>query len=50
MAQIELHLDFKDFLRLLNSHGVDYLSLEDLKTNKQVCGRYKDLEDLKHLP
>ena len=25
MARIELHPDFKDFLRLLNSHGVEYL-------------------------
>lgn len=25
MALIELHPDFKDFLRLLNSHGVEYL-------------------------
>ena len=25
MAAIELHPDFKDFLRLLNSHGVEYL-------------------------
>ncbi len=25
MAQIELHPDFKDFLRLLNSLGVKYL-------------------------
>lgn len=25
MAQIELHPDFKDFLRLLNSHRVEYL-------------------------
>jgi predicted nucleotidyltransferase len=25
MAEIELHPDFKDFLRLLNSHGVEYL-------------------------
>ena len=25
MAQIELHPDFKDFFRLLNSHGVKYL-------------------------
>ena len=25
MAQIELHPDFKDFLRLLNSQGVEYL-------------------------
>ena len=25
MAEIELHPDFKDFLRLLNSHGVKYL-------------------------
>jgi predicted nucleotidyltransferase len=25
MAEIELHPDFKDFLRLLNSYGVEYL-------------------------
>ncbi|MBC8420891.1 MAG: hypothetical protein H8E10_20110 [Desulfobacterales bacterium] len=25
MAEIELHPDFKDFLRLLNSHAVEYL-------------------------
>jgi len=25
MDKIELHPDFKDFLRLLNSHGVEYL-------------------------
>jgi len=25
MEKIELHPDFKDFLRLLNSHGVEYL-------------------------
>jgi len=25
MERIELHPDFKDFLRLLNSHGVEYL-------------------------
>ncbi len=25
MAEIELHPDFKDFLRLLNSHSVRYL-------------------------
>ena len=25
MALIELHPDFKDFLKLLNSHGVEYL-------------------------
>jgi hypothetical protein len=43
MAEIELHPDFKDFLRLLNSH-------EDLKRNKRETGRHKDLEDLEHLP
>jgi hypothetical protein len=25
MAEIELHPDFKDFLRLLNSHAVEYM-------------------------
>jgi hypothetical protein len=29
---------------------VNFISLVDLRTNKQNCGRYKDLEDLKQLP
>ena len=29
---------------------VNFIALEDLKTNKQACGRYKDLEDLQHVP
>jgi len=29
---------------------VNFISLEDLKTNKQACGRYKDMEDIKNLP
>lgn len=29
---------------------VNFISLKDLKENKQKSGRYKDLEDLKHLP
>ena len=29
---------------------VPFLSLEDLKTNKRVCGRPKDLQDLEELP
>ena len=29
---------------------VNFISLEDLRANKQICGRHKDLEDLKHLP
>ena len=29
---------------------VNFISLRDLKTNKQACGRFKDMEDLKHLP
>jgi predicted nucleotidyltransferase len=28
---------------------INFISLEDLKTNKQACGRYKDMEDLKNL-
>jgi predicted nucleotidyltransferase len=30
--------------------SVNLISLADLKANKQACGRYKELEDLKHLP
>jgi hypothetical protein len=29
---------------------VNFISLEDLKTNKKAAGRHKDLEDLNHLP
>ena len=45
MDKIELHPDFKDFLKLLNSRGVN-----DLKKNKKASGRYKNLDDLEHLP
>jgi predicted nucleotidyltransferase len=34
----------------IDSIQVNFISLKDLKTNKQACGRYKDLEDLKNLP
>ncbi len=29
---------------------VNLISLDDLKTNKAASGRYKDLDDLEHLP
>ena len=29
---------------------INFISLQDLKTNKRACGRHKDLEDLEHLP
>lgn len=29
---------------------VNFISLSDLKINKKAAGRYKDLEDLEHLP
>lgn len=29
---------------------INLISLEDLKTNKAASGRYKDLNDLEHLP
>jgi len=29
---------------------INIISLEDLKKNKSSAGRYKDLEDIKHLP
>ena len=29
---------------------VAYLSLKDLRENKKASGRYKDLDDLQHLP
>jgi hypothetical protein len=48
MATIQLPPDFKEFLQLLNSHGVEYL-LVDL-INKKASGRLKDLNDLENLP
>jgi hypothetical protein len=29
---------------------VNVISLEDLRSNKTAAGRYKDLDDLEHLP
>jgi len=34
----------------LDGISVNFISFEDLKINKQAAGRYKDLEDLEHLP
>ena len=34
----------------LDEVEVSLISLEDLKTNKAASGRYKDLNDLEHLP
>ena len=45
MAEIELHPDFKNFLRLLNSHNV-----RPLVVGGYAAGRHKDLEDMEHLP
>ena len=49
---IRLPPDFREFLRLLNSHRVEYLligGLDDLKVNKKASGRHKDLADLESL-
>jgi predicted nucleotidyltransferase len=29
---------------------INFISLQDLKKNKHAAGRYKDMEDLEHLP
>jgi hypothetical protein len=34
----------------LDGQPVNFISLADLKQNKKAAGRYKDLEDLRHLP
>ncbi|MFZ0132586.1 MAG: hypothetical protein WAK95_08575 [Desulfobacterales bacterium] len=34
----------------LDGVSVSLISLEDLKGNKKASGRYKDLDDLEHLP
>ncbi len=51
-----LHPDFKEFLKLLNSHididgiSIPVISLSDLRQNKLASGRAKDLADLENLP
>lgn len=34
----------------INNESVNFISLPDLKENKQASGRYKDLDDLENLP
>jgi len=34
----------------INGISINFISLQDLKTNKRACGRHKDAEDLEHLP
>ena len=34
---------------IIDDIHVNFISLNDLKVNKKAIGRYKDLEDLKHL-
>jgi len=29
---------------------INFISLQDLKKNKRAAGRYRDMEDLEHLP
>ncbi len=52
MATVNLPPDFKEFLKLLNAHQVEYLliDLAHLKINKKAAGRHKDLDDLDNLP
>ncbi len=35
---------------IIDEIEVPYLSLKDLRINKKASGRYKDLNDLQHLP
>jgi hypothetical protein len=53
--RFEILVDFSDRYSRKESIVVDgipsnFISLEDLKTNKHAGGRHKDLEDLEHLP
>jgi hypothetical protein len=50
MATIHLPPDFREFLQLLDSRGVEYLVVGGYKANKQASGRLKDLNDVRHLP
>jgi hypothetical protein len=49
---VKLHSDLREFVELLNSHGVEYLvvgGLESLLQNKRASGRPKDLADVDKL-
>ena len=48
-------VDFKECFshrEVLEIDGIpiNFISLEDLKKNKRAAGRFKDMEDLEHLP
>ena len=43
-----LNQDFKEFIELLNAN-VDFIDIENLKTNKQASARPQDLADLDNL-
>jgi len=48
-------IDFKECFsnrEVLEIDGIpiNFISLEDLKKNKRAAGRFKDMEDLEHLP
>jgi hypothetical protein len=48
-------VDFKECFsnrEILEIDGIpiNFISLEDLKKNKRATGRFKDMEDLEHLP
>ena len=48
-------IDFKECFsnrEVLEIDGIpiNFISLEDLKKNKRAIGRFKDMEDLEHLP
>lgn len=51
MAQIALHPDFRDFLRLLNSHRVEYLIVGGYAVGyhgyPRATGDFISLDDLK---
>jgi len=64
MATVDLHPDFREFLKSLNSAKIKYLLLggyaviyygyrrvtDDLRINKRASGRSKDAADLQNLP
>lgn len=64
MAEPVLPADLREFLRLLNEAGVEYLLIggyavgyhgypratADMDVWERATGRHKDLDDLEHLP
>jgi len=51
ISGVDFEKCFKDrVVDVIDDIKINFISLTNLKRNKQACGRYKDLDDLTNLP